>query len=540
MMLSLSMLPWRKTKNTRDGIISKISKWTCLNQYVCYLRYLKTVSRDLEIKDIDGKCVNALRVFAHCIQFLRSHFLERLKERNFRSEITEDKIRYIVTVPAIWSDAAKQLMKEAAIEAGISQHRLMLAYEPEAAAVYCSQRIPQHLMIGEEDSVKFLPNQSYVLVDLGGGTVDITVQSVSSTGKLENLYKACGGPWGGNNINRACIELYTNLFGEPTMAEFCRENIDDFFDILQKIEIVKRNISTRVERTVALDVPMTLIDKHRATCGNTPQACLQQVIKDAKLQELIEAKWGYKIYVKNAYFIKFFQEICKNTVDMVKDIIRNEQQCKMVKSLVLVGGFAESEVVQHIFKESFPEYIVRIPLEAGLVVLKGAVIFGFDNSVIQSRKCPYTYGISLLREFNPKTDDPAKSVMMGNQLMADSVFETIFEVGEILTIGKKQNIKVKTNHESNDPVRSEPMEIEVFSSTEQSPKYTTDPTCHRRGIISVPPPNGQWPELVEGRIEVEVTGTDNFQITYGDGATGLSTSGTIDFLLIQNGDTELE
>lgn len=243
---------------------------------------------------------------------------------------------------------------------------------------------------------------------------------------------------------------------------------------------------------------MTLIDKHRATCGNTPQACLQQVIKDAKLQELIEAKWGYKLYVKNAYFIKFFQKFGKNTVDMVKDIIRNEQQYKMVKSLVLVGGFAESEVVQHIFKESFPEYIVRIPFEAGLVVLKGAVIFGFDNSVIQSRKCPYTYGISLLREFNPKTDDPAKSVMMGNQLMADSVFETIFEVDEILTIGKKQYIKVKINHENNDPVRLEPMEIEVFSSTEQSPKYTTDPSCHRRGIISVPPPNGQWPELVEG------------------------------------------
>lgn len=68
---------------------------------------------------------------------------------------------------------------------------------------------------------------------------------------------------------------------------------------------------------------MTLIDKHRATCGNTPQACLQQVINDAKLQELIEAKWGYKLYVKNAYFIKLFQEIGKNTVDMVKDIIRN-------------------------------------------------------------------------------------------------------------------------------------------------------------------------------------------------------------------------
>lgn len=29
-----------------------------------------------------------------------------------------------------------------------------------------------------------------------GGTVDITVQKVSPTGIVHNLYKASGGPWG--------------------------------------------------------------------------------------------------------------------------------------------------------------------------------------------------------------------------------------------------------------------------------------------------------------------------------------------------------
>ena len=74
----------------------------------------QVVTRDLSIQDIDGKSVNALRVFAECIQFLRGHFIDCLNARNLG--ITEKDICYVVTVPAIWSDAAKQFMKEAAIK----------------------------------------------------------------------------------------------------------------------------------------------------------------------------------------------------------------------------------------------------------------------------------------------------------------------------------------------------------------------------------------------------------------------------------------
>ena len=145
-------------------------------------------------------------------------------------------------------------------------------------------------------------------------------------------------------------------------------------------------------------------------------------------------------------------------------------------------------MVQCIFKDSFPEYSIKIPFEAGLAVLKGAVIFGFDSSIIKLRKCPCTYGISLLRKFNPQTDDPSKTSMMGNQLMADSVFDKIFGEDEVLTIGKTHRISVYINHKGNSSARLEPMEIEVYSSKEKSPKYTTGSSCQYCGIIKVPPP----------------------------------------------------
>ena len=36
----------------------------------------------------------------------------------------------------------------------------------------------------------------YMLVDCGGGTVDITVHEMESHGRLKELYKATGGPYG--------------------------------------------------------------------------------------------------------------------------------------------------------------------------------------------------------------------------------------------------------------------------------------------------------------------------------------------------------
>src|SRR5271156_3255918 len=45
---------------------------------------------------------------------------------------------YVMTVPAIWSDRAKDLTRQAAARAGIPKERLILVTEPEAAAFFCA------------------------------------------------------------------------------------------------------------------------------------------------------------------------------------------------------------------------------------------------------------------------------------------------------------------------------------------------------------------------------------------------------------------
>ena len=56
----------------------------------------------------------AKKVFSESIRFLKEHLMEALSKR--KTLFTVEDIHWVLTVPAIWSDAAKQFMREAATE----------------------------------------------------------------------------------------------------------------------------------------------------------------------------------------------------------------------------------------------------------------------------------------------------------------------------------------------------------------------------------------------------------------------------------------
>lgn len=72
------------------------------------------------------------------------------------------KIAYVITVPAIWKDPAKDLTRQAAVRAGIPQDNLELITEPEAAALYCATMCSE---------VNLSDRDCFLVCDAGGGTV---------------------------------------------------------------------------------------------------------------------------------------------------------------------------------------------------------------------------------------------------------------------------------------------------------------------------------------------------------------------------------
>ena len=66
------------------------------------------------IEDETGKQLPALIVFCESLKFLKQSLLEEAKKQ--QTDIGVYDIKWILTVPAIWSDPAKSFMRRAAIE----------------------------------------------------------------------------------------------------------------------------------------------------------------------------------------------------------------------------------------------------------------------------------------------------------------------------------------------------------------------------------------------------------------------------------------
>jgi len=97
-----------------------------------------------------GKTVHdAVADFLTC---LRTHTLEHLTRRYGEQFMRDAQVEWVMTVPAVWSDSAKDATLKAAERAGMGEgkRRPKLISEPEAAAVYTLKAIqPNHLKVGD-------------------------------------------------------------------------------------------------------------------------------------------------------------------------------------------------------------------------------------------------------------------------------------------------------------------------------------------------------------------------------------------------------
>lgn len=93
------------------------------------------------------------------VNYINTEILPNEFGSNF---LRNQQISFVITVPAIWTDAAKALTRTAALRAGIPGHKLEFITEPEAAAL-CYAATYKELDLHDGDR--------FLVCDAGGGTV---------------------------------------------------------------------------------------------------------------------------------------------------------------------------------------------------------------------------------------------------------------------------------------------------------------------------------------------------------------------------------
>jgi hypothetical protein len=183
---------------------------------------------------------------------------------------------FVVTVPAIWSNKAKALMRQAAFEGGListlDSPQLRFALEPEAALM-------ETALLSN-----YPPGTIIMMVDAGGGTVDIVLAKVlrGTPLSLHIISRASGGLWGGTEVRSCCectlqprcylfthvmqvnhrfITLLRDLFSEYPLDPLSAAT-HALHDVETQFEELKRSKSPQV--ISALHIPSTYCSYRRA------------------------------------------------------------------------------------------------------------------------------------------------------------------------------------------------------------------------------------------------------------------------------------
>ncbi|KAK6212643.1 hypothetical protein LQW54_005064 [Pestalotiopsis sp. IQ-011] len=317
------------------------------------------------------------------------HTMDTLTRRYGESFMASTKVDFVLTCPAVWSDAAKNTTLQAAERAGMgSKSDIQMISEPEAAAVYTLRAIqPNHLNVGD----------NFIVCDAGGGTVDLIAYKIISLKPLrvEESAVGTGGLCGSAFLNYRFEEHVRNRLGQSRFDEMKMKKAKTWQMGLRYFEeFVKRNFNEDEYQEVNVPFPGLPDDEEAGLDSGF------LVLAAAQIKEI-------------------FEPVVKEVCDLVQGQVNTvRSKGGLVSGIVLVGGFGQSDYLYRRMKAHFtsaapPPYTERPthasgaaavaenssievmqPMYAWTAVVRGAVLRGLEGNMVISRKARMHYGTS--------------------------------------------------------------------------------------------------------------------------------------------------
>jgi hypothetical protein len=287
----------------------------------------------------------AVKLSTMFLSKIRDHVVEILRLQLGNPVIETTRIHYTITVPAIWNDTARAQTQDVASGAGMGDS-IQIISEPEAAMMYVFHAMnPENLKV--EDKV--------LLVDAGGGTVDLITYTVESLQPIVEVREAVPGS------GHACGSIFLNRIFRQWLAGHLRNlegyDEDTLDEAMKEFEETTKRKFTGEEQTVKIGVP-GMMD------------CADKGIKRQKLT--IPAS--------------LLKSIFNPVMGMITTLVQAQlQQAKNAKAIVLVGGFGRSPYLRKCIQQVVgSELDILQPPYGWTAVVRGALLRALHEASIQA------------------------------------------------------------------------------------------------------------------------------------------------------------
>ncbi|KAF3765851.1 hypothetical protein M406DRAFT_346044 [Cryphonectria parasitica EP155] len=354
--------------------------------------YVSPLETAAQLKRFNKTVVDAVSDY---LTQIHRHTMDTLTRRYGESFMESTRVDFVLTCPAVWSDAAKNTTLQAAERAGMGdKSSIQMISEPEAAAVYTLKAIqPNHLNVGD----------NFIVCDGGGGTVDLIAYKIISLKplKVEESAVGTGGLCGSAFVNYRFEEHIKNRLGKSRFDEMkVKKNKTWQMGLKYFEEFVKRNFNEDEHQEINVPFP-GLPDDEEAGLDSGFLVMTAAQVKD------------------------IFEPVVKEVCDLVQGQVEGlRSKGGIVSGIILVGGFGQSDYLYRRLKSHFtsaapPPYSERPthalsvgcvgeggnievmqPVYAWTAVVRGAVLRGLEGNMVISRKARMHYGTSYATVFD--------------------------------------------------------------------------------------------------------------------------------------------
>jgi molecular chaperone DnaK (HSP70) len=355
---------------------------------------------------------------------------------------------------------------------------IVIVLEPEAASL-CVKNL-QGAQVESGDVV--------LVLDCGGGTVDLVTHDVQEDGTVKELAAGSGDCCGGSYVDTGFGRLMNEKFGS-VFTDWATRKPRDVLKLRKQWLTAKITFgSGGITKRALVTLPQSLQKK----------LAKAQLIDDDDDDDLELSEREMK---------SIFDPIVDRILELTEE--QYKASARAPTKLLLVGGFAGSPYLQLRVKAAFEGRVkaVVVPPTPGAAVVKGAVIYGLNPKVVAARIARRTYGVGTRVIFNDAVHKAAHKVMDEevHAYYAQNVFSVFANAGTEVSYDAVVT-KVYT------PTKSEQSTVgfRLFSCSHAHPVHTDEPTARREGYISIACPGTGLDRSVSvemkfGRSQILVT-----------------------------------
>ncbi|CAJ0749917.1 24800_t:CDS:2, partial [Entrophospora sp. SA101] len=246
-----------------------------------------------------------------------------------------NNVRLVFTVSAESTEDTKAIMRKCIYNAGLIKSigtlNLQFITEPEAAAIHCINMLKD---------LELVTGAKYLVVDCGGGTVDLTIRKLLPDGQIGEVTEHSGGFFGGTYVDDEFLKFLESRVGKSAMNMLKEKYYGQVNYLIHKYFCPDIKIPFTGEKSQFKTIELDIEKKCPA---------LKQYVTGSERDQLSdEDEWVIDLDFDTVK--SFFDPVINKILKLIEIQLSKCSDCSM---MFLVGEFSESKYLQSRIKQRF-------------------------------------------------------------------------------------------------------------------------------------------------------------------------------------------